>query len=149
MKPFHELARTKGYWLTKIQNELYSCVDEYLEKNKLTRTQFADQLHVSKGYVSQILNGEFDHRLSKLIDLALAVGVVPNIKFQDAAEYIDNYLNGYDFCINEDNVTVTLVVNNIVSTPVQLQRSAAHDQLFVDNDTSAFYSLDPTAEYAF
>ncbi len=42
-----------------------------MQKENLTRTKLAEKLHVTKGYVTQVLNGNFDHKLSKLIELAL------------------------------------------------------------------------------
>src|SRR5690606_38474604 len=38
---------------------------------------------VSKSYLSQVLNGNFDHKLSKLIELSLAIDKIPMIKFED------------------------------------------------------------------
>jgi|GEM_PF-1597751 predicted XRE-type DNA-binding protein len=75
-----ELLKTKTYWTMKIQNDLFNAVEEYLKVNNLTRTQFAEQLGVSKGYVTQILNGEFDHRVSKLVEIILAIGKVPDLQ---------------------------------------------------------------------
>lgn len=77
-----ELTKTKTYWIMKIQNDLFNAVEEYLEANNMTRTQFAEQLGVSKGYVSQILNGEFDHRVSKLVEIMLAIGKVPDLQLK-------------------------------------------------------------------
>lgn len=108
---FEELAQTEEYWLTNIQCDLYARVEEYREANKWNRSQLAKHLGVSKGYVSQILNGDFDHKLSSLIKLALAVGVVPNLKFQPVEEYIENAVSGYDFCINESAITATITVS--------------------------------------
>lgn len=76
-----DLIKSKGYNITKIQNELFRLVDEYLETNGKTRTQFAKDLNVTKGYVSQILNGEFDFKLSKLVELSLAIGKIPEINY--------------------------------------------------------------------
>lgn len=77
-----ELLKSKEYWLTKIQMDLFSEVDSYIRENKLTRAQLAEQLGVSKGYISQVLNGDADHRLSKLIELSLAIGRAPQFSFQ-------------------------------------------------------------------
>lgn len=76
-----ELLHTPEYWTAKIQIDLYNKVEAYLEENKISRVEFAKQLGVTKGYVSQILNGEFDHRVSNLVKLSLAVGYIPHITF--------------------------------------------------------------------
>lgn len=80
------LLKSKGYNLTKIQNELFRQLNEYIKKKGITRTQFAKELGVSKGYVSQVLNGEFDFKLSKLVELSLAIGKIPEIKFNSLEE---------------------------------------------------------------
>lgn len=141
MTPFAELAASSEYWLTKIQNELYACVEEYLEKNRLTRTQFAQELNVSKGYVSQILNGDFDHKLSKLIDLSLAVGIVPNVKFQPTADYVEDYLSGYDLCLNQQHVQATIQVT-IDNTPHDTKRDKpqAIKYMLSDSETTIRYT---------
>lgn len=142
MTPFAELAASREYWLTKTQNELYDNVEQFLERKGWTRTQLAEHLGVTKGYVSQILNGDFDHKLSKLIDLSLAVGVVPNIKFQEVSDYVADYLSGYDMCLNSDEVTVTIEVTNTLRgysfEPLDNMASLANQ--LVDNET--FTSFD-------
>jgi len=67
----------------KIQNDLFNAVEEYLETKNLTRSQFAEQLGVSKGYVTQIMNGEFDHRISKLVEIILAIDKIPDFKLSE------------------------------------------------------------------
>ena len=37
---------------------------------------------MSKGYISQVLNGDYDHRMSKFIKLSLSFGYVPYITFK-------------------------------------------------------------------
>ena len=39
------------------------------------KSRLAEYLGVSKGYVSQLLNGDYDYRMSKFIELALAFGM--------------------------------------------------------------------------
>jgi len=75
------LLKNKGYLIAKIQNELFRQLTEYLENNNMTQTQLAQQLGVTKGYISQILNGNFDYKLSKLVELSLAIGKVPELKY--------------------------------------------------------------------
>jgi transcriptional regulator with XRE-family HTH domain len=83
-----ELLKTKEYWFECIQNEIFRHVDAYLKENKLTQTQFAEQLGVSKGYVSQVMKGEFNYTLKKLIELSLAVGKTPTMEFKSLTEII-------------------------------------------------------------
>lgn len=59
-----------------------------MDKNEMNQTQLADHLGVTKGYVSQILKGDFDHKLSKLVELSLACGYVPLTSFKDTEAYI-------------------------------------------------------------
>jgi transcriptional regulator with XRE-family HTH domain len=77
-----ELIKSQEYWIVTIQTELFNHVRLYLEENKMTQTQFAAKMGVSKGYISQIMNGNFNHSLSKLIELSLAIGKMPVLKFE-------------------------------------------------------------------
>lgn len=88
MKTYRDLLKTDTFWITKIQNDVYNAVEEYLSENNMTRSQFARQLGVSKGYISQVLNGDFNHRLSKLVELVLAIGKVPSFDLEDIGEVI-------------------------------------------------------------
>ncbi|MET0636832.1 MAG: helix-turn-helix transcriptional regulator [Chitinophagaceae bacterium] len=85
-----ELLKGKEYWINQIQNDLYSVMEEYMAKKKINRTQLAEELNVSKGYISQILKGDFDHKVSKLVELALSSGKMPVLNFIDSDEYISN-----------------------------------------------------------
>ncbi|MBF1425942.1 MAG: hypothetical protein HXN41_09370, partial [Prevotella histicola] len=44
----------------------------------------------SKSYVTQLLNGDFDHKLSKFVELSLLIGKIPEFTFTDINEYIEN-----------------------------------------------------------
>lgn len=85
-----ELVTKPEYWLETIQNEIFRQVTAYLKDNNMTQNQFAEQLGVTKGYVSQIMKGEFNYTLKKLIELSLAVGKAPLINFTPLAEIIQN-----------------------------------------------------------
>jgi len=103
-----KLLKSKGYNLTKIQNELFRQLNEYIKKKGITRTQFAKELGVSKGYVSQVLNGEFDFKLSKLVELSLAIGKIPEIKFSSLEEVKSKEIkvetsNQKTYLINQEN----------------------------------------------
>lgn len=81
MITYNELLTTPEYWITKIQIDLYTMMNKYMESNNLSRTDLAKKLGVTKGYISQVLNGDFDHRLSKLVELSMTIGMVPQISY--------------------------------------------------------------------
>lgn len=81
-----ELLKSTAYWTQMLQIDVLELVNSYLAENKMTRTQFAEKLGVSKGYISQILGGNFDHKISKLVELALACDYVPSLSFAPITE---------------------------------------------------------------
>ena len=96
-----ELLKTEEYWFETIQNEIYRQVEAYLRENNLTQSQFAEKLGVTKGYVSQILNGNYNATLKKLIELSLAIEIAPVIDFQNLNEYIkEDFQKRYEMQYN-------------------------------------------------
>jgi len=69
--------------LGQMHTALVTEIDYYLKDRGLTRSQFAEQLGVSKGYVSQLLNGVQDFKMSSLINLALAIDKDPVLILAD------------------------------------------------------------------
>jgi predicted XRE-type DNA-binding protein len=78
-----ELLKRPNYLLTKYQNEIFRQVSAYMLSNNLSQKQVAEKLGVSNAYVSQILNGNFNFTLKKLIEIDLMIGKVPIIEFLD------------------------------------------------------------------
>ncbi|CAH1002334.1 hypothetical protein LEM8419_03241 [Neolewinella maritima] len=56
-------------------------VNIYLKEQEMSRTQFAEKLGVSKGYISQLLNGRSDLKLSSIANLARAMDRDPQLLF--------------------------------------------------------------------
>ena len=54
------------------------------------RNYLSERLGVSKGWVSQLLNGDYDYRLSKFFELTLALGIIPVIDFVPIEDYIQS-----------------------------------------------------------
>ena len=82
-QPIEERYRSKNYWTGILQLELFKLLNEYKKEKGLSQNGLAAELGFSKSYLSQVMNGNFDHRLSKLVELALAVGKVPEIRYRD------------------------------------------------------------------
>lgn len=79
---YEDLIKTPEYWTTKMQLDLYEKVEKYMTDHQLNRSDLAKKLGVSKGYVTQLLNGDSDHRMSKLAELALSIGYYPTLDFK-------------------------------------------------------------------
>lgn len=89
-----DLLKNNGYWISKIQFKLYDELLDYLKKKNINKTQLAKELGVSKGYISQILNGDFNHKISKLVELSLAINKIPKLEFIDVDEFINEESEG-------------------------------------------------------
>jgi len=91
MKPIKKesILRDATYWEELIKTQLFQIVEQHLEDNQMTKKDFAHKIGVSKGYVSQVLNGDRDHRLSKIVEFALAVGKAPFLCLQDLNKVIE------------------------------------------------------------
>jgi transcriptional regulator with XRE-family HTH domain len=72
-----EILKHPAYWFENEQNEIYSQVIDYMEREGINQTQLAEKLKVGKSYVSQILKGNCNFSLKKWIELCLAIGIVP------------------------------------------------------------------------
>ena len=78
-----ELLSMPEYWVAQIQTEIYRCADQFMEDRHMNRTQFAEYLGVSKGYVTQLLSGDYNYSLEKLVELSLKIGYVPQVSFEE------------------------------------------------------------------
>ena len=96
-----ELANNSEYWMDGVQNELYFQLKNYMESNKLNQKELAKKLNFSEGYISQVLNGNFNFSLKKLIELSIAIGKVPTIDFVDIKKKIQDLdsLNQTKVCL--------------------------------------------------
>lgn len=83
-----QLLSSPEYFMETLQNELFRQLEAYREANGYNRTKLAEDLGFSKGYVTRLLNGDFNHSAQKLIELALKIGKAPVIQFKDLDEYI-------------------------------------------------------------
>ena len=83
-----EMMKYPEFWMEKVQNEIYYNLKRYQEEKSLNQTQLAQHLGFSKGYISQILKGEFNHSIKKLIELGLAINKILEVKFISFDEYL-------------------------------------------------------------
>ncbi|OIN56474.1 helix-turn-helix domain-containing protein [Arsenicibacter rosenii] len=131
-----ELLESKGYWIAKVQLDLYNELDAYMEANGLNRTQLAERLGVTKGYISQVLNGDFDHKISKLVDLALIMGKAPVITYPKLIDVIIADAN-------EENEESILPFQYSVAGGVQVE------SLEIDYEHTSSNTLDPNYYFTY
>lgn len=86
----NELIISPEYITAKLQVELYDRAEQFMKETGKNRAQLAEHLGVSRGYVTQLLNGDYDHKLSKFVALALAFGFIPTIEFTPIDHWINN-----------------------------------------------------------
>ena len=84
----NEILSSPEYWITKIQVALYNCARNFMKKENKIKVQLAEHLGVTKSYVSQLFNGNYDHRISKFVELSLAFGYIPEIRFKPIEQAI-------------------------------------------------------------
>lgn len=75
------VLKSPAYWAARIQMALYECAGKFMKKRGMNKKQLAEHLGVSAGYVTQVLNGDYDHRLSKFVELSMDFGYIPQIQF--------------------------------------------------------------------
>lgn len=109
-----EIINSPSFCVSKIQLELFRKVNTYMEENGMNRTEFAKKLGVSKSYVTQLLNGQFDFRLSKFVELAIAIGFRPTITYTPVPVSVSKR---YEH--SEDNCSVSPQLNIIGSIDIQ------------------------------
>jgi len=85
-----ELLNSRAFVTAGIQLDLLNVIEDYIKDNKMSRTDLAKKLKVSKGYISQILSAAYDHKISKLVDLSLSLNKMPIVFFEDLDRFISN-----------------------------------------------------------
>lgn len=83
------LLRSPEFWEENIKTELFNMIYDYMDEHSLSQKQLAEKVGCSKGYISQLLNGDSDHRLSKLVHLALSIGKAPYLYLKDIEKVIE------------------------------------------------------------
>ena len=82
-----KLLKHPNYLMSKYQAEIYRQLTAFMSENNLSQKQIAERLGVSTSYVNQILKGNFNYTLKKLVEISLMMGKVPAIEFVSFGEY--------------------------------------------------------------
>ncbi len=92
-----DLLQMPDYWITQIQMAIYNCAMDFMKETDKNRSQLAEYLGVSKGYITQLLSGDYNYSLSKLVETSMAFGYIPKISFTPIETEIrrDEYRTNY------------------------------------------------------
>lgn len=83
-----ELLQSPAYWEQKAQLDIYQHAIDFMESHSMNRTQFAEYLGVSKSYVTQLLSGDYNYSLQKLVDLSMKLGLVLQLEFSPISQIL-------------------------------------------------------------
>lgn len=125
-----KLIRSKEYIISQIQLGLLNLIGNYKEKKKLKDYQLAKELGVSKGYVSQLLNAIYDHKLSKVVDLSLACNTVPLVFFVPVEEYLQNDRDDKVYQIFPVKRPRQITFQRSIEAPTKI---STHENIFADD----------------
>ena len=84
---WYEITQMPEYWIGQMQLSLYRAAEQFMKDNHMNRTQLAAYLGVSKGYVSQLLNGDYNYSISKLAELAIKLNCIPKLQLEPLSRH--------------------------------------------------------------
>ncbi len=130
----NELLKTPEYWVEEIQNQLFNEVQAYMQANNLNRIKLAQEWGVSKGYITQILNGQCNFSLKKLVELSLKMQKAPVINYVQTDDIYET--NKLSAMVNEQFQKPTFVVTigkiialkNNFSTPTSVIKNQTQNE---------------------
>lgn len=83
-----DVLQEPAYWITQIQIAIYDCATRFMSETGKNKTELAQHLGVSKGYVSQLLSGDYNFSITKLVETAMLMGMVPQMSFKSLDEIL-------------------------------------------------------------
>jgi transcriptional regulator with XRE-family HTH domain len=127
MFSFRKAIKNPEYWLNGIQNDLFNQLNTYLAATKKSKGELATEMGVSNAYISQILNGNFNFTLKKLLEIGLHIGKVPVITFvafddliaeHEAKKALLNSQRAAFISLGQEEV-ITKLPTYSISTPIE------------------------------
>lgn len=85
-----QLFNSPEFWTAEIQMELFRQIQDFMLENNISKSELAKRLNCSKGYVTQLLNGDFDHKISTFVKILLAIGKVPVFSVKNVRDLIED-----------------------------------------------------------
>lgn len=115
-----QLLKNEVYWTETIQNRIFNDLANYIDDNDISQKEIAEKLGLSKGRISQILNGRgLNFRIDTLVKICLAIGKVPSFTLEDLTSYVerDGARSFESQVFSQSNVKLTKVNEEIHYIP--------------------------------
>lgn len=116
-----DLENDPEYQAESISIDLAIKINEKMNEKKISRAELAKKLHVSKAYISQVLQGKNNMTLLTICKLGAALDLDPKVLFEDKELPEENIIpfqrneegQGY---INADDVTLQRRAEKIIDS---------------------------------
>lgn len=83
-KPEFAVEAAKGEFIMDVTESICAI----LEEKEMDRKDLANNMNKSKGYISQLLNGDRNMTLATLAEICHALNYKPTIKFKELKEHV-------------------------------------------------------------
>ncbi len=139
-----ELLKHPNFLLSSYQNDIYNLLMDYKESKGLSKSEIAKELGVSKSYVSQILNGDFNFTLKKIIQLGLATGKVPYLEFVTPEQYWERVENIKDGRMLNHQTVHVFAENLLVGISPSANQTSSKSSSIVVMSSNSISPMEPT-----
>jgi hypothetical protein len=102
-----ELVLCREYVLAEMQVKLHNLFEGYLDGIGLKRRDLAGNLNITDRQVNEIMDLDYDQKMSKMIELALSIKKVPIVFFVDAKDFVDADEKDMEFALTTVQNTYT------------------------------------------
>ena len=125
-----EVISKPGFWVEDMKMRLFAELHNFMEVNNLNKSELAVKLGFTKSYITQVLNGNFNHSLNKLAELALAIGMVPRLEFESLADTLEYEKMGLLLSKSIDRNRIKLY-DNILNESLPIQENIAETKYII------------------
>lgn len=128
-----------SYWVEAFNGELYDAIAKYMDENNINRKQLSEKLGISKGRVSQILNGNINFSIEKFVEISLKIDKYPCMVLKSKPDY-------KEFIDNNNNNSITFEFTNEYSSFVEelKQPLQNNDCKFLHLNQNIYFELKDT-----
>ncbi len=82
---YQEAQKDPAYWTAKVTHSFAISLNNMMVEKKITKTDLAKKIGVSKAYITKVLRGEANFTVETMVKFSMALGcVIDDIRFLNA-----------------------------------------------------------------